>query len=539
MPSHPRLVIGPPLLAAAIALLAAPAAAQFATEDDLLFRPEFGAIQTGAIDSDGTTVVVTTSQGGPGVRVLVAERDADGDWVPDAVQPEFVPFQSPQASNGLGICIAVHGDTIALGVPFDSTAGKYAGKVMVYERGANGLWTLATQFVSPDAQVEGLFGYEVDLRGDRLAVGAIDEDGGTGIAGGAVHLFERSGGSWTPVATLSATAPNEGDEFGRRFELGDDRIAVAAPEEYVELDRGGVVYVFDRQTDGTWLGTARLDPTAAPGDGDRFARSVALDGDRIAVGSFRAAPLGSPDPIGRALVFELVEGVWEVEALVEPSVPNGLGGFGSAVDIEGDRLAVGDYRDVLEFGTRGSVHVFERAPDGVWVDQFRGASDTVGLALSNDRHHLVLTGDTVLMGDRGPTGVFRLRTFQRGRTGLAASEWGAQELFLRARPEHAFNLFVLLGSATGTGPTQVPGLPNDLPLTRDAYTGAIIDTCGGPLRPWVGILDQYGRADSRVVLPPLDPSFVGLTLHHAFIALEIAPIAQPTLASNSVTLTII
>jgi hypothetical protein len=534
-----RLVIGQSLLAVASALFAAPAAAQYATEDDLLFRPEFGAIQTNAIDSDGRTVVITTAQGGPGVRVLVAERNAEGDWVPDAVQPVFVPQQSVQSPNGLGICIAIDGDTIALGVPFDSTLGEYTGKVMVYERGPNGFWTLASQFTSPDAQIGGRFGFEVDLRGDRLAVGAIDEDGGTGIDGGAVHLFERSGGSWTPVATLTASAPNEGDEFGRRFELGDDRIAVAAPEEYVESDRDGAVYVFDRQADGTWLGTARLDPTAAPGDGDRFARSVALDGDRIAVGSFRAAPVGSPDPIGRALVFELVEGVWELEALVEPSVPNGLGGFGSAVDIEGDRLAVGDYRDVLEFGTRGSVHVFERAPDGVWVDQFRGASDTVNLALGNDRHHVVLTGDTILMGDRGPTGVFRLRHLQRGRTALEAGTWGAQKLFLRARPEHAFDLFILLGSASGTGPTSVPGLPTDLPLANDGYTRAIIDTCGGPLRPWLGVLDAYGRADSRVVLPPLDPSFVGLTLHHAFIALEFEPIAQPTLVSNSVPLTII
>ncbi|MEL6762016.1 MAG: FG-GAP repeat protein, partial [Myxococcota bacterium] len=98
-----------------------------------------------------------------------------------------------------------------------------------------------------------------------------------------------------------------------------------------------------------------------------FGRSVSYDGTRIAVG----AP---DDDEGAVRIYTRSgsEGRWELETrLPFPDEALGLVGFGTAIAIEGDTVAIGAPGVLNEdIRVRGAVYVYERA-DGQWQQSAR------------------------------------------------------------------------------------------------------------------------------------------------------------------------
>lgn len=109
-----------------------------------------------------------------------------------------------------------------------------------------------------------------------------------------------------------------------------------------------------------------------------------------------------------------------------------------------------------------------------------------------------------------------------GTISLAAG--GTHTLELDTCVKNSFEFFLLLGTAAGTA----PGLPAGafiLPLNPDAYFNLSLTGANNPpFTNTFGVLDAQGRATSLVTLPPgLNPSLAGLTLHHAFLTLDLTP----------------
>lgn len=124
---------------------------------------------------------------------------------------------------------------------------------------------------------------------------------------------------------------------------------------------------------------------------DQFGAAVAIDGDRLAVGT-PGANAGGVDA-GLVYVFEREADGWRRDARVEPDEPVAYGRFGAFLALRGDVLAVAAPVDasVGAETLRGACYVFERA-DGEW--QQRGKfqlhdvdADTfgVGAALAGER----------------------------------------------------------------------------------------------------------------------------------------------------------
>ena len=99
---------------------------------------------------------------------------------------------------------------------------------------------------APNAETSDRFGHAVALSGDTLAVGAPYEDGcGTSIinnaAGydssngcdesGAVYLFVRDEGEWTPQAYVKAANGESNDMFGTALALSGDTLVVGVRNE--------------------------------------------------------------------------------------------------------------------------------------------------------------------------------------------------------------------------------------------------------------------------------------------------------------------
>ena len=104
-----------------------------------------------------------------------------------------------------------------------------------------------------------------------------------------------------------------------------------------------------------------------------------------------------------------------------------------------------------------------------------------------------------------------------------------------AGTSYAGDTYLLLGSATGTTPGfTIFGV--DVPLNPDLYLSITAGLAGSAVLPtWLGTLDANGKASASYALP-VEPTLVGLVLHHAYLVVDGAS-GLITFASNAVPLT--
>jgi choice-of-anchor B domain-containing protein len=206
--------------------------------------------------------------------------------------------------DGFGIALATDGTTLLVGqvIPPGGGAGgrgggrgaaatpplpdSARGAVFVYHRSATGKWTAAGTLDASRARAGSQFGTALAVAGDLALVGAPADS-----AGGWVYSYTRSrNGDWTLAATLPAQGVVAGDHFGASIAISGDRIAVGATAH----DAKGAVYVFKRAADGSWSQESSLESRAIP-DNAQLGAAVALKGDRVFAGapgaSFPPAPV--------------------------------------------------------------------------------------------------------------------------------------------------------------------------------------------------------------------------------------------------------
>src|SRR5262249_5792967 len=135
-----------------------------------------------------------------------------------------------------GHSIALDGDTLAVGSPFESSSANgvnhdgtdrdtpASGAVYVFTR-ASGVWAQQTYIKASNTGVNDEFGISVSLHRDTLAVGAHRESSAAaGVDGnqaddsamnaGAAYVFQRTSGTWAQQAYIKASHPRATDEFG-------------------------------------------------------------------------------------------------------------------------------------------------------------------------------------------------------------------------------------------------------------------------------------------------------------------------------------
>jgi hypothetical protein len=273
-------------------------------------------------------------------------------------------------SDRFGQALAMSGNTLAVGAPFEDTTGsgesaRAPGAVYVFERGPSG-WSQQAFLKASNALVADRFGWSVALNGDVLAVGAVRESSASrGINGsqgetsalrsGAVYVFVRQGQHWTQQAYIKASNTDGDDWFGQSVALSgmgrwfsdedsEDVLVVGADGEdsssrEVQSDnnssRSGAAYVFVRE--GTaWRQAAYL-KADTPTKDSHFGAAVAVSGDTVVVGEPRSAVGG----VGAVHVFERSAGTWRESVRLEAAHPGEGDGFGEALALDGDLLAIG------------------------------------------------------------------------------------------------------------------------------------------------------------------------------------------------------
>lgn len=351
-----------------------------------------------------------------GIDSVQADNSADGSgavyvfrrhgrtWTQEA----YVKSSNTASGHQFGRAIALAGDTLAVGAPFEGSAAtgvdpprtearaRDSGAVYVIRR-HGGSWAQEAYIKASNTTAGDLFGSSVALSGDTLAVGAYLEDSAaTGIDGnqadrsaensGAVYVFDRSGGSWAQKAYVKASNTHAGDRFGYGLALSGDTLAVGAYMEgggagSNQRDRSapnsGAVYVYARGARG-WAQEAYIKaPDAARND--LFGSSVALSRDTLAVGAPLEDGKGGENS-GAVYVYTRRNGIWSQQAYLKASPAGANHRFGSSAALEEDTLAVGAYlEDSHAFGLNPG-RMDERSPDSgaVYVFTRSGGNWTQG-----------------------------------------------------------------------------------------------------------------------------------------------------------------
>ena len=172
-------------------------------------------------------------------------------------------------------------------------------------------------------------------------------------------------------------------KVGSSVALGVGRLFLSAPQH-----EGGGVFEFTG-SGSTWTESNRISRPVGPEHGS-YGTSIALDGDRLLVGSRPGSP-GSGIIGQKAYIYKRSGSVWQPEAtLVSPDTAEGQPRkFGVNVALKGDLALVSDSGDYS-----GSIHVFRRQAGGWLRTQKLFAPDASSNAQFGEP--MVTDGTTVL-----------------------------------------------------------------------------------------------------------------------------------------------
>jgi FG-GAP repeat len=303
-------------------------------------------------------------------------------------------FQSPsiarQTDTKLGSSVAMDGGVLVVGSPHDDIGGEDSGVVWMHDVASG---QLLQRIDNPNPLPESHFGWSVALSGNRLVVGAPDDNTGASDAG-IVHVYDLASATPTvPVLTLPNPNPAVNDGFGYSVAISGTDIVVGTPDGDSGVADAGCVYVYDLASPTPAIPVRQINhPNPS---GQNFGFSVSLSGSRIVVG---ACQDGVGADLSRAYIFDLDSGTPAVPVLMlDDGTPATNEQFGFAVAIAADRVVVSAPRDDTMGNDSGRAYAYDLSsptpgvPTAILKDSTPAADDLFGMSLS-------LTGDIAAVG---------------------------------------------------------------------------------------------------------------------------------------------
>ena len=240
------------------------------------------------------------------------------------------------------------GDRVAIGARSNDGNGPDAGHVRIYEWDGTS-WT--QMGLDIDGEAAGDFsGYSVSINagGDRVAIGAYQNDG-NGLGAGHVRIYEWDGTSWTQMG-LDIDGEAAGDYSGESLSINaiGDRIAIGAYRNDGNGSNAGHVRIYE--WDGTSWTQMGLDIDGeAADDNSGFSVSINSVGDRVAIGA-RSNDGNGPDA-GHVRIYEWDGTSWTQMGLdIDGEAADDNSGYSVSINASGDRVAIGAPNNYLNYG---------------------------------------------------------------------------------------------------------------------------------------------------------------------------------------------
>ncbi|MFK7933074.1 MAG: 3-coathanger stack domain-containing protein, partial [Saprospiraceae bacterium] len=196
------------------------------------------------------------------------------------------------------------------------------------------LWT-QDKIIPSMGTANGFFGDAVGISGTKVIVGAPQEEN----LEGAVYIFENSFFNWSEVARIKAASPGIINQFGRSVDI-EGNTAIIGEEGYDLIKNdAGAIHVLER-SNGSWQTTQVLTPIRS-GAGAKFGYRVSLSGRHIIGGAPQDDEIGIGADSGSATIFVKNNGSWEEKKRLAASDEAASDRFGWSVAISGETAVVG------------------------------------------------------------------------------------------------------------------------------------------------------------------------------------------------------
>jgi hypothetical protein len=233
-----------------------------------------------------------------------------------------------------------------------------------------------------DGEVDGLFGYAIAVSGDTAVIGS------RGVA----HVYVQQANGWRWQAKLKSPDAGPGNS-GTRLAISGNTIVLGAPQARTPFSNQGAVDVYTRSGE-VWTQQARL--TQNENQVSRaFGSAVAIESDTLVVG----APLDDHQNSGTAIVFQRVNNSWTQVAVLTPPKGVSARGFGRAVTLAGNIIAVGAPEAATLGAATGSAFVFARSAQTWQLNTQLIAGDGANGDLFGSAIHA--TADSIVVGAYG------------------------------------------------------------------------------------------------------------------------------------------
>jgi len=310
-----------------------------------------------AVAMSGDTLVVGAARQELTVGAVYVYTWSGGAWVEQA---KLYPSDRGSAGQGFGKSVAIDGNRLIVGAPQDNTVGNNSGAAYVFARGTDGIWRQEAKLRASDGSAEKTFGQSVAISGSTVFVGAAGGPSTT-MAPDAAYVFTRSVTTWSEQPKLT----DGGGDFGAAVAVVGTTAVIGAPNGSDSGIASGRARVYTR-SGNTWTAVATLLLPSEAQAGEEFGAAIAMLGDRIVVGApqWDAKPLNtSENQHGRAFVFEGSGATWTRVArltqdggLPEKDAAEAQSGtrFGAAVALSGNYVVIGgpDYNARNSLGSQ-------------------------------------------------------------------------------------------------------------------------------------------------------------------------------------------
>ncbi len=280
-----------------------------------------------------------------------------------------------------------------------SRAASYAedpSKVFLYQQ-VGSEWQLQQTLTDPALPTYNIFGTDLDIDGNQLAIGAAEK----------VHVYAYDGSQWVFEEELQRNVITS-DEFGQRVAIHGDRIVVGAPpdsQQTTTFERGAF-HIFER-SQGSWSEMHLFEAPLGLTQTNDFGEAVAIENDLVVV--------SAPDTLTPSVyIYQHQGGTWPlIQTLTASDVVDQRTRYGQSLELEAGRLIIGSWSDDEVAPSSGAAYVYEW--DG---NQFVNEVKLLPPAGSTGAHcgwGVDIQGDAVIVGCPDA----RYGSFSTHREGLA------------------------------------------------------------------------------------------------------------------------
>ncbi|HBS27325.1 MAG TPA: hypothetical protein DD827_09420 [Gammaproteobacteria bacterium] len=363
---------------------------------------------------------------------------------------------TPQLGSQFGFSSAISGSTLAVGAP-DEAEGR--GAVYLFNLSSDG-WQFAQRLGLENSSSGDRFGQSLSMQGNLLVVGAMQRSPSGNANSGEVFIYQKTAQTWSETTRITAPSPQTGHRFGYNVALSGERLAVATLRSNSQAN-SGQVYVF-KQQGAAWNLEATVG-SAGVGSSDKYAASIDLENNLLAIGSFNQSgcqSLSDDDP-GSVRIYQRNENnAWNQIQKLDGEGPNDR--FGYSVDIDNNQLAIGAQCEDEFHTTRteGAVYIYQQSENGFNLEQKVKAFQTAEFSLYGDR--VALAGNQLIV-----TGSFEIpaHNFASSLTGAGAAyllernngNWQETRLFIPFDLESNDRFGISLSTDSGRVLIGAPG----------------------------------------------------------------------------------